>query len=209
MISALEMAGADSMMIEGEVDLGIDHRGRLMAVRALGKTFTVLASISALVGILWVADSFRSAIRQDPRPNETTGILGMLLAPVALAVGAPWLLFRIGQGLQRLASWSRWAAVAVLVPACIPPLVFFFSAVRGQVYERAALMLALTIPPALGALLLASSAADPLFNPKSKEARKDSYGYPSWIGSRSGLVIKVFMTVITLAAMIALIALSH
>jgi hypothetical protein len=197
------------MMIEAEADLGIDHRGRLMAVRALGKAFIVLASISALVGILWVADSFRSAIPQDPMPNETTTTVGVLLTPVALSVVVTWLLFRIGQGLQRHAPWSRSAALAVLVPVCIPPLVFFFSAVRGGVYERAALMLALAIPPALAALLLASSAADLLFSPKSKEAQKDSHGYESWTGSRAGLVIKIFITLVTLAALIALISLSH
>ncbi len=137
------------MMIEREAELEIDHRGRLMAVRGLGKAFIVLASISALVGILWVADSFRRAIRHDPMPNETTTTVGMLLVPVAISVVVAWLLFRLGQELQRLAPWSRWAAMSVLVPACIPPLVFFFSAVRGEVYERAALMLALAIPPAL------------------------------------------------------------
>ena len=197
------------MIIEREAELGINHRGRLMAVRALGKAFIVLASISALVGILWVADSFRSAIRHDPMPNETTTTVGMLLVPVAISVVVAWLLFRIGQGLQRHAPWSRWAAVAVLVPACIPPLVFFFSAVRGEVYERAALMLALAIPPALGALLLASSAADLLFSPKSVEQCKDAHAYPSWTGSRAGLVIKLFITLVTLAALIAMIALSH
>src|SRR5258708_7752042 len=113
------MAGPDSMIIEGEADLGIDHRGRMMAVGGLGKAFTVLASISALVGILWIADSFRIAICHDHMPNDMTRTVGMLMAPVALSVVVTWLLFRIGQGPQRLAPWFRWAAVAVLVPACI------------------------------------------------------------------------------------------
>jgi len=82
-------------------------------------------------------------------PNETIRTLGILWKPVIFSVVLGWLLFDVGRGLRRFLPWARRGALVFLVPACVPPLVVFFSAMRAGAYPEATLAVLVLALPAL------------------------------------------------------------
>lgn len=197
------------MSIDAEARLILEHRGRIIAVTGLGKAFVLLAVICGLPGIFWVAEVFHTAMREDRAANELTTPLRFLLGPVAVSTVGFWLLVRIGRGLQRFSPWSRRAALAVLVPACVPPLVLFFGAVQGGLPVQASLMLGLLATPVLGSFLLASSETDQHFTLKDREAAEESLADPPRMGLLAGFAVKFLFVAISLGAMIVLASLSR
>src|SRR5262249_27437786 len=137
--------------------------------------------------------------------NETIETLKILGTPVLLSVLGFWFLYRVGRGLQRRSPVARWAAVALLVPACIPPLVLFFSAVRNGAHSGAAFAIGLLFPPAAGAWLLSAATTDRLFRPKGPALVADS---PK-DGASTRIGAKVFLLAVGVVMMIVLIVMSR
>jgi hypothetical protein len=195
------------MSIDAEPGLILEHRRRMTAVTGLGKAFVLLAVICGLLGILWIAEVFQTAVREDRAANELTTTLRFLLGPVAVTTLGFWLLFRIGRGLLRFSPWSRRAALAVLMTACVPPLVVFLGAAQDGPSVQSALMLVLLAPLALGSFLLASSETSLLFTSEYHEAAC-SLANPPRKGRLAGLAIKVLVVAISLGSTIVLASLS-
>ena len=86
--------------------------------------------------------------------------------PVLVAVVSAWLCFRLGGRLKQHSPWARWTAVFLVAAACIPPLTLFFQAFWGRAYAMAAGVFAIAAVAASFALVVASSASDPLFTPE-------------------------------------------
>ena len=146
-----------------------------------------------------------AATRLGPVQDETFETLKILATPVLLSAFVCWSLFGVGRGVLRHSAFARWAAVALLVPTCIPPLVLFFSAVRNGAHSGAALAVGLLIPPAAGAWLLSGTKTDRLFRPKdlavvalSPEARMST-----------GMAAKFFLMSIGVVVMIVLLVMSR
>jgi hypothetical protein len=197
------------MTVEAEFEFATERRLRLAAVRGLGTGFMILAPLWALAGVVWIGHAFGKATLQQAVPNELAATAVVFLAPVALwVIGASFLL-QIGRGLRRLLPWARWAALVILVPACVPPAMYFFSASRAGSYACEVLSLAILAPIALGALLLASLKTDLIFSPKYKEAAQRFQPYRLRPESQVSLGVKVVVIALSLVAMILLITLLH
>ncbi len=173
-----------------------------------GACFVFLAIVAAGLGIAWIAVSFQSATRVRAEADELMQTVKLIAMPVVLSVCGFWFLFGIGRGLGRRSPIARWAAVAVLGPACIPPLLFFYRAMRAEVYSGAVCAVAFLFPPAAGALLLTASKTDLLFHPKYPALAGDLRGSSPVAPTRMGLAAKVGLVVIGLAVTIALLVLS-
>jgi hypothetical protein len=197
------------MTVEAEFDPANQHRFRLAALKSLGTGFVIVASLWALSGALWIAHTFGRAVLQQAVPNELAATAQGFLAPVAITVIGALVLLRVGRGLRRLVPWARWAALVILVPACIPPAVYFFSAARARSNEYVALSLALLAPLALSALLLASRKTDLILSPKYRAAAQASQTYRLGAESQASFRVKVVVIALSLVAMIVLIILFH
>jgi hypothetical protein len=176
---------------------------------ATGSGFIVMATLTALLGAFLVIPAFQNLHRAQAMEDETVRIVGSLLGPVAFGVCGFWLLFRIGQGLRRFLTWSRWTAVGIFILACLPPLTYFFSAVRAGARDEAAWMAVLALPLALGAILLTSAETDLLFDPKHSTTVVKAELHAQQTSAQGSLVGKLLVTVITLAVILLVIALRH
>jgi hypothetical protein len=197
------------MTVEAEFDVTNQHRFRLAALQSLGTGFIIIASLWALSGALWIAQSFGRAVLQKAVPNELAVTAQGFVAPVAVTVIGSLVLLRVGRGLRRLLPWARWVALVILVPACIPAAVYFFGAARAGSYEYEALSLAILAPLALSALLLASLKTDLIFSPKYRAAARGSQANRLRAESQASLGVKVVVIALSLVAMIVLITLLH
>jgi hypothetical protein len=190
---------------EADSELLSASSGREQAVRFVGSCFVLLAVVAAVLGLGWVAGTLRAATRLGPVQNETFETLKILAAPVLLSAFGCWSLFGVGRGVLRRSAFARWAAVALLVSACIPPLVLFFSAVRNGAHSGAALAIGLLIPPAAGAWLLSGTKTDRLFRPKGQALVAD---LPE-AGVSTGMAAKFFLMAIGVVVMIVLLVMSR
>jgi hypothetical protein len=187
-------------MLEVESDALVAHRPGARGVKVVGTCFSLLGGLAGLGGALWVVDSFRRVAGAGAVQDETFQTLKALGIPVLVSVLGVWLLIAIGRGLNRGSPLARWGALALLVTACVPPLVLFFSAVRGGEGTDAACALAFLLPPAGGSLLLSRSSTDLLFRAK---------GGAILDATPAGLVARLLFMVLGLVAIIVLMALAR
>jgi hypothetical protein len=190
------------MIFGDDIESPVVGRGRVIAVRLVGVFFKFLAGVAGLTGIFWIAASYKDALGLSADSDGLLPTFARLITPVAVSVLGTWSLRRVGQGLSRGSRASRWAAVCFLVPACIPPLVYFFSAVGAGSPAGAALTLLLLIPPTFAILVLADWRADPLFGSKAATIAGAATVAP--VGSASPL-LKIVIVVLVLVATIALL----
>ena len=153
--------------IGDDPELAPVSRGRVRAIRLVGRCIVFLAAVTALMAVVWIIAIFRDEGRTKTVGNELLSTLGMLALPITTLVAGTWVLFRIGRGLRDGSPIARLAAIALITPLCVPPLVIFFSAVRNGVYIGAAVAIAFLSPPAAAVLLLTAPDTDPLFGSKS------------------------------------------
>jgi hypothetical protein len=186
-------------------------------VRILGSCFSFFGVITILLGLVWIAEVFgivndvgvvkgiEDSVREafpSQADNQFFQLLRVVAPPVLFMVVFAWLLFRIGRGLRQLSPRARWAALAFLVPACVPPLVVFFVAVRVRAVFTGAGAVLMLIIPAAGSLALSVSSSDLIFSP----------GYRALVGPEPGPLaqfvskIIVFLLCMGLLVTIALIS---
>jgi hypothetical protein len=194
------------MMVGDDVELSLVGRGRVIAIRLVGMFFRFLAGVAGLTGVFWIAASYKDALGLSAGSDGLLPTFARLITPVAVSVLGTWFLRRVDQGLSRGSPTSRWAAVCLLVPACIPPLVYFFSAVRAGSPAGAALTLLLLIPPTFATLVLADWRTDPLFGSKAVAVAGAATAAP--VGSSSPL-LKIVVVVLGLVATIALLVFNN
>jgi hypothetical protein len=193
-------------MVEDEGGFSGVGRGRVLAVRLVGTCFGLLGGVAALVGVFWIIEVFRSGGRVGAAPEGLAETVFRVGVPVVISVAGTWFFFRVGQGLRRGSRLARWIAVVLLVPACIPPLVLLFHAIRGGMYAGVAFALVLLAPPASASLLLTDWKTDVLFRPKGAALAERIEAAPTASGSAVGLILKVVLLVLGFVATIVLLA---
>lgn len=192
-------------MIDDESEIPRAGRGRLLALRLVATCFGVLGGITGLVGAYWVLQAFWSGRRTEAASGGPAEMVETLIVPIVVMVAGTWFFYRIGRGLRQRSRAARWAAVGLLVPACVPPLTLFFLAIRGGILVGAALALMLLIPPASGSLLLTSWKTDTLF--RAEKAALSEESRPS--NSVEGMVLKMVLLAFALVLTLALVAISQ
>jgi len=192
-------------MIGDVPELGVVPRGRELIVRNLGSCFIALAAGTGSLGVVAIAAAFREAARLGPVPNETLHTIGILAKPAIVSVLLGWLLLDVGRGLRRLSPRARWGALAFLLPACVAPLVIFFSAMRAGAHPEAIAAIVLLAIPAAACLALAAPSSDPLFSSKYRPLQGSSPGPVLLATSRFGLMVRILVMVIGMVLTLLLV----
>jgi hypothetical protein len=160
-------------------ELTLIRRSLEVVIRTVGSCFLLVALVAIVLGLIWMDNAF-IAIRGEglvkgledfgryllpvQMEREEARLRWVVVPPVVFALLLLMFFYRIGRGLRRLSPWARWSALVLLLPACIPPLVLFFVALRAGVYFAALWPLVMLIIPASGALALALPQSDALFS---------------------------------------------
>jgi hypothetical protein len=155
------------------------HRALEVVIRTVSSCFLLVALVAIVLGLIWV-DNAVIAIRGEgllkafedfgryllpaQMDREEARLRWVVVPPVVFGLVIMMLFYRIGRGLRRLSPWARWSALVVLLPACVPPLVLFFAALRAGESLAAIWPLVMLIVPASGALALSLSQSDVLFS---------------------------------------------
>lgn len=183
-------------------------RFRPIAIQLLATCFVLLAAFAGLAGLIGVVQMFQGSRLARGQAASFGATLATLLVPVVVLVAGTWFLFRIGRGLRRYDPRARWAAVALLAIACVPPLTLAFAAARGGSSGGVVLSMVVLIPTAWAALMLSSARTDSLFAANGPAAIDLEIG-PASEAVRAGPLLKLALAAFVVLLMIVLISMTR
>ncbi len=195
------------MLTGVELELGMPRRARECLIRALGSCFIVLAAGTTILGLVALVHGFLKATLIEQAPDETLRTVVLIGVPLVVSLLLGWLQFRLGQGLRKLTPLARSVALVLLVPACVPPLVVFFHAVRAGALPEAALSLLGLAVLAGASLLLGSAGTDCLFSPEYRAISRDPpHFFPN---THPGLAILFRVLIMVIGTIVAILILAR